>query len=173
MGIVLAWAVIISATSRNPWFDVFRYALSDLGGPRAIDPWIYNYGLILVGAITCIYSLYLARVASNKAAVYASAFMLIAGIFLALIGMFPSDTKPHIFISTWFFVQMWLALLASAIDAMIAEDLARGAMLLVLGIAGPAGAALIDKLVGWPSVALLEIYGVIIDAYVVLLTKKY
>lgn len=167
---VLAWLVILLSASRNPWFDLFKHALSDLGGPRALDPWVYNVGLLATGIIASIYALYLAYASKSKVAVYASAFVFIAGIFLALIGMFPSGTRPHTFVSSWFFAQMWMALLASSIDFLARKKLLLGIVLSTIWIAGPLGALLIK----WPSVALLEIYGVIlINIYIVALSTQY
>lgn len=166
----MAWATISLSISRNPWFSLYRHALSDLGGPGAIDPWVYNVGLIATGVVASTYAIYLASAATEKFTVYASSFIFIAGIFLALIGVFPSSTRPHVFVSTWFFVQMWMAVLASAIGSFAKRELAFGAFLLGISFLGPAGALTI----GWPSVALLEIYGIVlIDAYIAVLTWKY
>ncbi|TDA35036.1 hypothetical protein DSO06_03645 [Candidatus Nezhaarchaeota archaeon WYZ-LMO8] len=168
--VVLAWLVILLSINRNPWFDLFKHALSDLGGPRAFDPWIYNLGLLITGVIALIYALYLAYFSTGKVALYASAFVFIAGIFLALIGIFPSGTRPHTFVSSWFFVQMWMAILASSIDFLAKKKMFSGMILLSISIAGP----LIALLIEWPSVALLEVYGIIlIDAYIVVLTVNY
>lgn len=173
----LAWAAIFASAHRNPWFDVFRHALSDLGGPRAVDPWIYNtgyriynYGLMASGALASAYALYLAFASRGKVAIYASAFMFIAGAFLALIGVFPSGTRPHTFVSSLFFAQVWMALLASSIDFLARRLLPSGAALLTISILGPLGVLLVR----WPSVALLEVYGIVlIDAYIVILTVNY
>lgn len=167
---IVAWLVILLSVTRNPWFDFFKHALSDLGGPKALDPWVYNVGLIVTGIITSTYATYLTYTSKSKTAVYASAFIFIAGVFLTLIGIFPSGTRPHTFVSSWFFVQMWMALLVSSIDFLVRRKLLPGMVLLILSLAGPLGALLIK----WPSVALLEIYGVIlIDLYVVVLTTQY
>ncbi len=167
---VLAWIVIALAARRNPWFDVFRHALSDLGGPGATDPWVYNVGLMVTGALASVYGLYLAYASESKPLTYASAFVFVAGIFLTLIGAFPSGTRPHVFVSTWFFVQMWMAMVAAAAGFLARRELATGGLLLALSVVGPAGALLVR----WPSVALLEIYGIaIIDALVVLMTLRY
>lgn len=164
---VSAWITISLSILRNPWFNVFKHALSDLGGPRAIDPWVYNVGLVITGVLTSIYALYAASASASKIAVYASSFIFIAGIFLVLIGVFPSGTRPHTFVSTWFFVQMWMAVVASAIDFLARKRLVLGTLLLALSAAGLLAALLIK----WPSVALLEIYGaVLINVYVVVLT---
>jgi hypothetical protein len=65
---VLAWIVIALAISANPWFDVFKHALSDLGGPSANMPQVYNFGLIATGIAICTYSLYIAY--ASKARVF-------------------------------------------------------------------------------------------------------
>lgn len=166
----LAWITVFLSIQRNTWFNFFKHALSDLGGPRAVDPWIYNVGLVATGAMASVYGVYLALVSTSKASIYASSFVFIAGIFLALVGVFPSGTRPHVFVSTWFFVQAWMAMLASAIDFLAKKEVTTGAVLLSLSVIGPVGALLIR----WPSVALLEVYGVIlIGVYIVTLTKRY
>jgi Predicted membrane protein len=38
--------------------------------------------------------------------------VFVAGLFLALIGIYHAGTRPHVFVSTWFFVQMDTALIA-------------------------------------------------------------
>lgn len=166
----VALAAIVLAIHCNPWFDLFKHALSDLGGPRASDPWIYNYGLVAAGALASIYALYLASASSTKASTYASAFVFVAGLFLAMIGVFPSGTRPHTFVSAWFFVQMWMAMVASAADFLLRGARGRGGVLLAASLLGPLGAVIIK----WPSVALVEVYGVsIVGLYVALLTASY
>jgi len=167
---ILAWVVIVLSILQNPWFNVYRHALSDLGGPKASRPWIYNVGLMVVGVVACLYSFYLTYRAASKVHVYASALLFIAGVFLALIGVYPSGTRPHTFVSTWFFIQMWLAVIASAVGMALDGRTVDSAILSAIAIAGPLGAVSIK----WPSVALLEIYGVIlIDIYIALPTIHF
>ena len=105
-------------TSRNPWFSFRRRALSDLGDARsATDPWMYNTGLIVVAAVLRIYSLYIAYESKRKLVVFSSALLFTAGIFLALVGVFPSGTRPHVFVSTWLFIQVWLSSIPLLIDS--------------------------------------------------------
>lgn len=170
IAIILSWIIIIVSVYLNPWFNVYKHALSDLGGPKANLPWIYNVGLVVVGSIVCIYSLYLAYVVTDKLYAFSSALMFIAGIFLALIGLFPSGTKPHDFVSLWFFVQIWLSLVAVAISMTKHRKIVHSSIMWIIAIIGPLGAILIK----WPSVAILEIYGVIlIDIYVAILTINF
>jgi hypothetical membrane protein len=51
IAVILAWVVIAVSISVNPWFVFTKNAFSDLGGPYATDPWIYNYGLIITFGI--------------------------------------------------------------------------------------------------------------------------
>jgi len=75
-------------------------------------PWIYNYGLITTGLVIMLYSAYLVYSSRGRLEAVGSGYVFIGGIFLALIGFFPGGTRPHIFVSTYFFVQMGLAILA-------------------------------------------------------------
>jgi len=167
---ILAWIIIALAVLRNPWFNLLEHALSDLGDPKgAIDPWIYNVGLIVTGVITCIYSTYIANASSNKVLVFASALLFVAGVFLALIGVYPAGTRPHTFVSTWFFIQMFLAIVATAIGFAIEKAFHHAAVLWAVSTIGPLGAILVK----WPSVALLEFYGIVlIDVAVITVTTK-
>lgn len=166
---VLAWVVIAAAWLRNPWFDVFDDAFSDLGVPgQARDAWIYNYGLMATGALTVLYGLFVYRWAESKLEALAAGWLMIAGVFLALIGVYPGGTRPHVFVSTWFFIQMDLAL----IPLLYSLWRRRGFRLAMPAFAAAVLAfpvfMLVEYTVGWPSVAIGEAYGIIIIDYAVL-----
>lgn len=166
---MLAWLVIFASISHNPWFIFTKHAFSDLGGPYASEPWIYNYGLISIGGLVVLYSIYLTYVAGNKLEVFGAALTFVGGLFLALIGLFPTPAKPHAFISTWFFIQMNLAILAYGLSFLNEKAFKEGLLLLILGILGPIGAILYP----WPSAATVEAYGIIIiDTWVIVLSIK-
>ncbi|MCG2894775.1 MAG: DUF998 domain-containing protein, partial [Vulcanisaeta sp.] len=98
---------------------------------------------------------------------FASAFVFVAGLFLALIGIYHAGTRPHVFVSTWFFVQMDMALIALGIGSLMGGDRGLGLFSLLLGVLAPIPALLIP----WPSAATEEAYGiVIIDIWVVVRT---
>ncbi|MCG2870075.1 MAG: DUF998 domain-containing protein, partial [Vulcanisaeta sp.] len=117
IAVILAWVVIAVSISVNPWFVFTKNAFSDLGGPYATDPWIYNYGLIITSVFVDLYSINLLLTSRNKVESFASAFVFVAGLFLALIGIYHAGTRPHVFVSTWFFVQMDMALIALGIGS--------------------------------------------------------
>lgn len=171
---LLACCTIAVSIYFNPWFNFFKHAFSDLGGPRAHLPWLFNLGLVTTGAIACIYSLYLAYVGRGKLDVFCSALLFTAGIFLALIGIFPTPSRYHVFVSTWFFVQMWLSLMSYAINFGVKKELRTFTLLLAVSVAGPAAAIAIEHLVKWPSTASIEAYGIaLINMGVITLTMKY
>ena len=172
---IVAWIVIgIAWILNSDWFVLTRHAFSDLGGPGSCCPQLYNYGLILVGVLVSLYGVGCFLAASSKPGTAGAAYMALAGVFLALIGVFPSGTRHHVFVSTWFFVQSDLALLlllweaARGHDSMLSR-LALAATVLAFPVAG-----VVDLLVGWPSAAVLEAYGIIIiDLGVVAVTRYF
>ncbi len=172
---VLAWVVIGASWALNSdWFVFTEHAFSDLGGPGARAPWLYNYGLITVGLVVVAFSACPYRLARDKMEVYGSALLAVAGVFLALIGVYPSGTRPHTFVSSWFFVQMDAALLALSLGAYSASR-SRPALAsaLAAALAFPLAGA-VEALAGWPSAAVLEAYGIlVIDFCVAMLTLEY
>jgi hypothetical membrane protein len=162
--VISAWLTIAIGIYRNPWFVLTRNAFSDLGGPRAADPWIYNSGMLITAALLMAFSAYLLATSRNRVESMGASFASIAGIFLALIGIFHEGTYPHVFVSTWFFVQMDVAIGIWGIGGIVARDRGIGAGSLILAVAAP----IIALIVRWPSSAVLEAYGIsIIDAWAI------
>lgn len=168
---VSAWIVIgVAWLVNSEWFVFTRDAFSDLGGPSARAPWIYNYGLIAVGALVSVYGLCQFRLYSSRAGVTGASYMVMAGVFLALIGVFPAGTRPHTFVSTWFFVQIDIALILLALATVRAGGKLSVPALAFSVAAWPLALA-VEALVGWPSAAVLETYGIlIIDIVVAFIT---
>ncbi|BAN91058.1 DUF998 domain-containing protein [Aeropyrum camini] len=170
-----AWIVIgVSWALNSGWFVFTEHAFSDLGGGAARYPWVYNYGLILVGLMVVLYSLCPYKVSLNKIEAFGSGLLLTAGIFLSLIGVYPAGTRPHVFVSTWFFVQMDMALIALSLGAYkVRRSSVSLASLLISLVAFPVY-ILVGLTAGWPSAAVAEAYGiVVIDVVVLLLTLDY
>lgn len=169
-GAVLAWVVIYLAVQRNPWFIVTEHAFSDLGGPLATDPGFFNTGLIGLGGLFALYALTLIQDAMNKVEAVGGAFAVVAGVFLTLIGVYPSGTTPHAFVALWFFVQADLAITAWGVGMLLSGWDRVGALFLGFGVGGP----LIAVAAPWPSLAVLEAFGIaLIDVWVVLLLRVH
>ncbi len=164
---VTAWLVIAISVGVNPWFIFTKNAFSDLGGPHAVDPWIYNYGLIITAIFMGLYSINLLLLSRNKVEDFASAFVFVSGLFLALIGVYHEGTRPHVFVSTWFFTQMDMAIITWGIGSLLARDRKMGLFSLLLGVMAP----VIALIIPWPSAATVEAYGIaVIDSWVAVMT---
>jgi hypothetical membrane protein len=169
-GAILAWVVIYFAINHNPWFVFTEHAFSDLGGPIAEDAEIFNNGLIVLGGLFILYALTLIWDANNKVETVGGAFALMAGIFLALIGVYPSGTSPHTFVSIWFFVQADVAITVWGIGILLSGWDVFGLVFTCIGIVGP----LIAVVATWPSIAVVEAYGItLIDVWVVLMLRVH
>jgi hypothetical membrane protein len=117
-----------------------------------------------------LYSLALIMDAVNKLEVVGGAFTLIAGLFLALIGIYHEGTTPHGFVSVWFFAQADLAIATWGIGLLIRRWRSMGAALTAMGLLAPLIAAAID----WPSAATAEAYGIVlIDLGVLLMLRVH
>ena len=149
---VLAWIVIAECVRRNPWFDLFCDAFSDLGAKGAVDPWLYNRGLMLTAALLGVFAVHMVLSSEGKLEVVGGAYMSIAAVFLALIGAFPSGTKPHTFVSSWFFIQAFLAILVYGLGRWRRDRISSlgSIAIFILAVVGLA--------VDWPSVATIEVY---------------
>ncbi|GAB6148611.1 DUF998 domain-containing protein [Stetteria hydrogenophila] len=172
---VTAWVVIAAAWAVNrDWFVFTRNAFSDLGGEGARHPWLFNYGLVATGVLVAAFSACPYSLARDKLEVLGAGLLQVAGVFLALIGLFPEGTRPHAFVSVWFFIQMDAALAVLAAGAYRATRDPRALAALALSLAGFPVYAAVELALGWPSIASAEAYGaIVIDAATILLTLNY
>ena len=148
---LIYWLFVAWSISRNPWFSFFHNALSDLGDPaKAASPWIYNYGLMVSGLLLFIFSIYLILASGNRLQTVGGAYVSISALFLALIGIFHGGTRPHVFVSTYFFIQFFLGAVLYGLGS--GKKALRYSSVLIFLL------ALIGSFLRWPSVALIETY---------------
>ncbi len=166
---ISGWLVILASIQRNPWFVFTDYAFSDLGGSMATDAWLFSNGMILTGLMIVFYGFYLVHVSFNKPTTVGAAFLMITGVFLTLIGVFPSGTKHHYFVSVWFFTQSDLSILAWGTGLIGGKKDGLGKLFVALGILGP----LLAVIVPWPSTAVVEAFGILIMNIWVALMFRY
>jgi len=164
IGGVVYWLFVFWSISQNRWFSFWKNALSDLGGAGANAPWIYNSGLVVASVFVAIFSAYLILTAANRLQTVGGAYISISAIFLALIGVFHEGTRPHVFVSTYFFVQFFLGALLYGVGSGGALR-AGAALLFALALLGP--------IVKWPSTALLEAYEIALVMAFTLLVPAY
>ena len=82
-------------------------------------------------------------------------------MFLALIGVFPAGTRPHVFVSTWFFVQMGVGLIVLGVSMRL-RGLPYGLFVSAVSLAGFLVYGLVEATLGWPSVAAGEAFGILV-----------
>ncbi len=155
--LIVYWLLTILSICANPWFSVMHNALSDLGSNSANSPWLYNLALILGFPFLLAFSLHVIHSADNKLKTVGGAFILISSIFMGLIGVFHSGTRPHIFVSTYFFLQFFSGMLIWGLGSR--ERIVPTALFAF---------AIVGIFVPWPSTALIEIYEIgIIASFVI------
>ncbi|KSW12540.1 hypothetical protein CF15_07415 [Pyrodictium occultum] len=172
--VVLGWAVILAAWSLNPWFSPLRGAYSDLGSPRACCPLVFNLGLAVAGLLVLCLGAAVYRASATRLEAAGAALLAEAGVFLSMIGLFPEGSYPHRFVSYWFFLQLYASytVLGAALSRRGLRGL--GASLALLGLLAAPAALLVEALAGWPSIAVLETYAVLVaDAGALLLAAAY
>ena len=173
--IAAAWITIFAAISVNPWFRIQKNALSDLGGTNIIsnffqhqapaDPYIYNVGLMVTGLLIALFAIAAIANSRNSIENTGSAFFIIAGLFLALIGIYHEGTYPHDFVSIWFFIIASIAYATIGISLLFTKFRRVGIAILIIL---PVSWVLFIE-IPWQSVAEDEIFGVIVIDIMVLL----
>ena len=152
-GAIVYWLFVEWSINRNPWFSFWRNALSDLGGSGANSPWIYNIGLVVTSLFMLVFSLYIILNAKNKLQTVGGAYLSVSAIFLALIGIFHEGTRPHIFVSTYFFVQFFVGALIYGLGS--GKKVKKASVFLFI-------LAVVGAFLKWPSTALLETYEILL-----------
>ncbi len=150
------WIFTTASISVNKWFNFLRDAFSDLGGPEANYPWIYNLGLVLSSIALMIFSIHMIYYSKSRIGVVAGSYFSVASIFLALIAVFPAGTRPHVFVSTWFFIQAFLESLIYGVSIYRSDKLF-AKIIFIIFILGILGA-----LIKWPSASSVESYEIIL-----------
>lgn len=107
--------------------------------------------LIVTSLFVLAFAIYLILASENRLqTVGGGAYISISAIFLALIGIFHGGTRPHVFVSTYFFVQFFLGALIYGVGSE-KREIRYGSVLIFL-------LALFGTFLEWSSVALIETY---------------
>lgn len=152
---LLPYLFILISIAESPWFNIYNNALSDLGNYRnAPIAYVYNSGLVVGGVLIILFSC-LVCYYNRKRSFYTWAALLgAAGVFLALIGVFPENAGPiHGELSLGFFALIAISLLVYSYLSWPVGSPGTGALALILGIA-----SVIVWMAHWPwtGVAIQE-----------------
>lgn len=158
LSIIVPSAFIIASVMGNPWFSIMKNAFSDLGAVTANMQWVFNIGLIVSAAVVFAFAIGLIEISENKVQVTGSAFLVMTAIFLAMIGVFYEGTSPHFLFSVLFFAEAALSVLVWGLGLLVQRSYVPGTAMVAMSLAG----AVISVTVKFPSIALLEAFGIII-----------
>ena len=163
---LVGYAFIAAALIKAPWFDWSRNALSDLGIAPGSAPF-FNLGLILAGLLVVAYGHGLAQTLSRRLGKAAGLWLSIAGLALALIGVFPEDCGDiHYYVSVAFFVNIPLALIALGASLATQRQRRLGFIVAALALASVA-----PWLKPWDGVAIPELASSLLASAAVVTTS--
>ena len=166
LAILLGWFTILLAIYLNPWFHVTVNALSDLGGkslgstghPYPNYPFVYNGGLMITGLLIGLFSMVAIGRSTSRVETVGFSFLIIAGIFLFLVGVFHEGTYMHVFLAEWFFLLGKISFLIIGVSLILGESKLYGTTMFAFNVI----AWIIEVSIRFRSVAENEIYGIIV-----------
>jgi hypothetical membrane protein len=110
---LVAFACILLAIAYSPQFSWTENALSDLGVQEGLTAPLFNYGLIISGAMSLVFASGILALLRNKLVGKVGSFtFVLATLALIAIGIFPENARPmHYFASVAFFALIPIAML--------------------------------------------------------------
>jgi len=141
IGIGTAYLFIAISIAISPWFNFYDNALSDLGN-TAMHPstgLVYNVGMILGGVLVALFAVLTSLRNSSWKYLVWTIPLTVAGIDLAMIGVFPENAGSiHLTVSLIFFVVIDLTMLIYSYVSWPLGSHEVGAIALAFGIASAA-----------------------------------
>ncbi|MBO3840343.1 MAG: DUF998 domain-containing protein [Thermoproteota archaeon] len=156
LGAVLAYPFIAFSIILTPWFNFYDNALSDLGNIAWNAPvaYLYNTGLVLSGLLVAFFALLTSLKHRSWKYLSWSLLLMLIGIDLALIGVFPEDAGGiHGLVSVIFFTMMIIVMLVYFFCSLVLKNYFTGVLSLILSIAS-AIVWIVEW--GWKGVAIQE-----------------
>jgi hypothetical membrane protein len=156
LGAVIAYPFIAVSIILTPWFNFYNNALSDLGNIAWNAPvaYVFNLGLILSGSLVALFALTTSFKYRSWKYLSWSVMLTVAGIDLALIGVFPEDAgRLHGLVSTIFFVSIIVVMLVYSFCSWALKTPVIGVVALMFSIAS---VAVWTVKWGWEGVAIQE-----------------
>ena len=109
-GVVGIWVVLTASAIANPGVIAGIAALSDLGGPRAQNPLVFNCGVIVVAAVLAAYSAGLMSCCKPLLCRAGSGAGALSAVSLVFVGVFPEHNPLHTPVAVLFFALAGLAM---------------------------------------------------------------
>jgi hypothetical membrane protein len=108
---IVAFVAVVAATLSWPGYDQSRQYLSELGGPHALHPWLFNSMVVFAGVSAAVsgvgFGLSILALAGSRwaAAVTAAAFVL-AGVGMVVAGLIPWPDPRHRWVNLGLGIQL-------------------------------------------------------------------
>ncbi len=148
------WIFTIVAVFMNPWFDISHHTLSKLGKPgMANSPWMFSSGAIIGGAFMIWYGIEISRKNDYRLGILGGGYVILSGVFMALVGVFPDGTKPHDFIALSTFLLFYTGFMLLGLGSRRVFLKCSTISVFIAAIAGLVCPC-------WRSLGYLEIYGI-------------
>ena len=151
---VVFWIfTLVSIRVNGDWWNILDFTLSKLGKPgMASHPWIFSTGLIVGGIFMIAHGSSLILHSSVKLKITGASYILLSGVFMILLALFPDGTEPHDFIALSVFLIFYTGNLIYGLgsrDKRIRNSFISIFLAALIGLSLPI----------WPSLGVLEIYG--------------
>lgn len=156
VGAIIAYPFIAVSIFLTPWFNFYNNALSDLGNIARNAPvaYVFNAGLFLSGFLVAFFALVYSF--KNRSLRYLSwsILLVLTGVDLALIGVFPEDAgRIHGIVSIIFFSLMIIVMLMYGFSSIIYKSYLTGLLAFISSIVS---AMIWIVKWGWRGVAIQE-----------------
>lgn len=158
---VIAFIVISITIFLHPEFQWADYALSDLGAVGTTYNYIFNFGMIAAAIFGFLFATNLYQLRNTPLGVVGSIIFSLGVIFLILIGVFPSGTDPHEFVSYGFFILCTVGLVLLGIDQLFNSTWIWGVYPLSLVISGLSSLLLVNTIPYPLGAAIPEVIGIV------------
>ncbi|MGM0510971.1 MAG: DUF998 domain-containing protein [Thermoplasmatota archaeon] len=119
---LIAYILIGISILIHPWFSWADHALSDLGAVETSYNNVFNFALMATGMIAIVFAFGIFRLAEDYMGILGVSLFIISLVLLIMIGIFPSGTPPHFYISVSFFAVGAAGLALIAVDQLIDMD---------------------------------------------------
>lgn len=131
-----AFSCVLLAIGFSPSFSWTNNALSDLGVMPGVTSVLFNFGLVVSGALALTFASGLSVFFKKGVPGQVGAFILAAdSLALAAIGIFPENVKPmHLYASVLFFALFPLAMFSITATFLLASNVKMGLFTILLAM---------------------------------------
>ncbi|MCD6449829.1 MAG: DUF998 domain-containing protein [Thermotogaceae bacterium] len=161
------WIFTFISIHLNPWFDISRCTFSKLGKIGLANyPWVFSAGTMIGGIFMICYGIEIIRNTTRKLQTVGGSYVLLSGVFMMLVGLFPDGTKPHDFIALSTFLLFYTGIMLFGVGNSKKSLKLSTTLVFIMALAGLLCPC-------WASLGYLEIYGLILVIFDIILLLAF